>query len=88
MKSMWKANKKGITTLLMGLVVLGGIHYTVSPVNEQLADQILALGFCALLFLVALVSWIAVKAPVSNDGWKSGWEHDGDVDHFRDHNSD
>ncbi len=60
---MWNANKKGILVLGAGLALLGGIHYLVTPHNEALADQILALGFCLLLFAVGLASWLSVKTP-------------------------
>ncbi len=64
---MWKANKAGIITLAAGLALLGGIHYLVTPHNEQLADQILALGFCLLLFVVGLASWLSVKTPEAEE---------------------
>ncbi len=64
---MWKANKKGIICLVAGLLLLGLIHYAVTPHNEQLADQILAIGFCALLFCVALASWLSVKTPEAEE---------------------
>ncbi len=60
---MWRANKRGIIVLTVGLALLGGIHYLVTPHNEQLADQLLALGFCLLLFAVGLASWLSVKTP-------------------------
>ncbi len=60
---MWRANKTGIVVLLAGLVLLGGLHYLLAPQHEELADQVLALGFCVLLFGVALASWLSVKTP-------------------------
>ncbi len=65
---MWKANKAGMVVLLAGLALLGGIHYVVTPHNEQLADQILALGFCLLLFGVGLASWLSVREPAGGEG--------------------
>ncbi len=64
---MWKANKVGIICLVGGLLLLGGIHTLVTPHNEQLADQILALGFCLLLFAIGLSSWLSVKTPQPGD---------------------
>ncbi len=64
---MWKANKKGLIVLGTGLALLGGIHYLVTPHHEVLADQILALGFCLLLFGVGLASWLSVKTPEAEE---------------------
>ncbi len=64
---MWKANKVGIICLAVGLLLLGGIHALVTPHNEQLADQILALGFCLLLFAIGLSSWLSVTPPQPGD---------------------
>ncbi len=60
---MWQANKKGIIILLGGLALLGGAHYLLAQSNEVLADRVLALGFCLLVFGVALASWLSVKEP-------------------------
>ncbi len=61
--AVWRANKIGLIVLLAGLALLGGLHYLLAPQHEQLADQVLALGFCVLLFGVALASWLSVKTP-------------------------
>ncbi len=60
---MWKANKTGIIVLAVGLTLLALAHRLITPGNEQLANQVLALGFCLLLFSVALASWLSVKQP-------------------------
>ncbi len=65
---MWNANKKGLIVLLAGLALLGGLHYFLSPAHPQLADQILALGFCLLLFGVGLATWLSVKTPEADAG--------------------
>ncbi len=64
---MWKANKTGITVLVAGIALLGLLHCLIAPANEQLADQVLALGFCLLLFGVALGSWLSVKTPQADE---------------------
>ncbi len=64
MSGMWKANKKGIIVLALGLALLALVHVLITPHSEQLADQILALGFCVLVFVVAFASWRSVgQAP-------------------------
>ena len=65
---MWRANKTGIIVPLGGLALLGGLHYLLAASDETLADQMLALGFCLLLFGVGLASWLSVKAPKEEDG--------------------
>ncbi len=60
---MWRANKTGIIVLLAGLAGLAALHGWLTPLDEQLADQLLALGFCLLLFGVGLASWLSVKTP-------------------------
>ncbi len=60
---MWKANRTGIIILLAGLALLRAAHHHIALNDEKLADQVLALGFCLLLFGVALASWLSVKKP-------------------------
>ncbi len=64
---MWRANKKGILTLVVGLGLLLGLHFALRGHDAQLARQLLAVGTCLLLFIVGLVSWLSVKAP-QDDG--------------------
>ncbi len=73
---MWKANQKGIVVLLAGLLLLGVVHVVVTPHSESLADQILALGFCLLLFSVGLVSWYSVRPPEVEDDAAEAPEED------------
>ncbi len=60
---MWRANKKGVLTLVVGLGLLLGLHFALRGHDVQLARQLLALGVCLLLFVVGLVSWMSVKPP-------------------------
>ncbi len=64
---MWQANKKGILVLAVGLVLLGAAHALITPHDEVLADRIIALGFCLLLFGVGLASWVSVRTPEPED---------------------
>ncbi|MDO4221519.1 MAG: hypothetical protein Q4C88_05315 [Akkermansia sp.] len=56
---MWRANKWGIIALLFGGGILFGIDLYLRPQDKQLADQVLAVGVCSLLFVVALASWLS-----------------------------
>ena len=58
---MWQANKVGIVALIVGLLLLGGVFVWLRERDEALAQQVLALGFCALLFAVAMGTWISVR---------------------------
>lgn len=57
---MWKANKWGIISLLIGGAILFGIDLHLRPQDKLLADQVLTVGVCSLLFIVALASWLSV----------------------------
>ena len=57
---MWKANKWGIIALLAGGGILFGIDLYLRPRDKVLADQVLTVGVCSLLFVVALASWLSV----------------------------
>ncbi len=57
---MWKANKWGIIALLIGGAILFGIDLYLRPQDKLLADQVLTVGVCSLLFIVALASWLSV----------------------------
>ena len=59
-RSMWRANKWGIIALLAGGCILFGIDLYLRPQDRQLADRVLAVGVCSLLFVVALASWLSV----------------------------
>ncbi len=58
---MWKSNKVGIIVLLAGAVVLGTAYALVQEERPLLARQIVAVGVCALLFGVALGTWLSVR---------------------------
>ena len=58
---MWKANKTGILTLVFGLAGLGAAYAWLKPQDELLAQQTLAVGICALLFAVAMGTWLSVR---------------------------
>lgn len=62
---MWRANKVGICVLLAGMLGLGVAHVLLRGQDEQLAQQVLALGICVLLFGVALGTWISVRRDVA-----------------------
>ena len=62
---MWKANKIGILTLLIGLVALGGAHLYLLGIDAQLAKQVLSVGICLLLFSVATGIWLSVRRELS-----------------------
>ena len=58
---MWHANKIGIIALLLGFVVLGVAYAMLRSQDELLAQQVVAVGFCVLLFSVALGTWLTVR---------------------------
>ena len=61
---MWRANKWGIIALLVGGAVLFGFDMYLRPRDKQLADQVLTVGVCSLLFVVALASWISARKDI------------------------
>ena len=61
---MWRANKWGIVALLVGGAVLFGFDLYLRPRDKQLADQVLTVGVCSLLFVVALASWISARKDI------------------------
>ena len=61
---MWQANKVGIIALLVGGAILGIIYSLIHPRDELLAQQIMACGFCILLFSVAMGSWLSVRRDI------------------------
>ncbi|MDO4953981.1 MAG: hypothetical protein Q4E43_02420 [Akkermansia sp.] len=61
---MWRANKWGIIALLIGGAVLFGFDLYLRPRDRQLADQVLTVGVCSLLFVVALASWISARKDI------------------------
>lgn len=61
---MWRANKWGIIALLIGGAVLFGFDLYLRPRDKQLADQVLTVGVCSLLFVVALASWISARKDI------------------------
>ena len=63
-KSMWRANKWGIIALLTGGAVLFGFDLYLRPRDKQLADQVLTVGVCSLLFVVALASWLSARKDI------------------------
>lgn len=58
---MWKANKGAILALLLGFVGLGGVYLYLSGSDKQLAEQVLCVGICILLFVVASVNWFLAR---------------------------
>ena len=63
-KSMWRANKWGIIALLAGGALLGGVHLYLRQQDKVLADQVLSVGVCSLIFIVALASWLSVRKDI------------------------
>ena len=61
---MWRANKWGIIALLVGGAVLFGFDLYLRPRDKQLADQVLTVGVCSLLFVVALASWLSARKDI------------------------
>lgn len=61
---MWRANKWGIIALLVGGAVLGGVHLYLRRQDKVLADQVLSVGVCSLIFIVALASWLSVRKDI------------------------
>ena len=57
---MWRANKWGIIALLAGGGILFGIDLYLRSQDKLLADRVLTVGVCSLLFVVALASWLSV----------------------------
>ena len=63
-KSMWRANRWGIIALLVGGAVLFGFDLYLRPRDKQLADQVLTVGVCSLLFVVALASLVSARKDI------------------------
>ena len=61
---MWRANKWGIVALLIGGAVLFGFDLYLRPRDKHLADQVLTVGVCSLLFVVALASWLSARKDI------------------------
>lgn len=58
---MWQHNKLGILALLVGGAVLGAVYLWLAPQDKALADKVVCTGFCLLLFVVALASFLSVR---------------------------
>lgn len=58
---MWQHNKIGILALLVGSAVLGGTYVWLAPQDKALADKVVCTGFCLLLFVVGLASFLSVR---------------------------
>lgn len=58
---MWKANKPFIIMLLAGMAMLAGIYLYLLPQDSLLAERIAGTGFCVLLFVVALLTYLSVR---------------------------
>ena len=58
---MWQANKTGIISLTLGLLILGALYLWLKGQDELLAQQVIAVGFCALLFSIGLCTWLSVR---------------------------
>lgn len=58
---MWNANKKGIIALAIGFALLGAAYALLAEQDKLLAQQTLAVGICALLFVVALWTWLSAR---------------------------
>lgn len=58
---MWQANKLGIICLLIGLALLGGAYCYLRTGDERMAEQVLACGFCLLLFIVGGATWVTAR---------------------------
>lgn len=59
---MWQANKIGIIALALGFAVLGVVFWLLHETEPLLARQIVAGGFCLLLFTVALATWLSARS--------------------------
>lgn len=60
-RAMWKHNKVGILSLLIGGALLFGAYAYYLPQDEILAERILGTGMCILLFVVGLGSFLSVR---------------------------
>lgn len=60
-RAMWKHNKIGIMALLGGLALLGAVYLYLRPQDAVLAERVASAGFCALLFVVGLASFLSVR---------------------------
>lgn len=58
---MWQANKWGIIALVLGLAIVLGISFYVEKDAPMLAEQVRAVGICAVLFLVSMATWLSVR---------------------------
>lgn len=58
---MWQHNKIGILALLGGSAVLAGTYVWLAPQDKDLADKVVSTGFCLLLFVVGLASYLSVR---------------------------
>lgn len=58
---MWKANKPFIIMLLVGMLLLAGAYLYWLPSDPLMAERIAGTGFCVLLFVVALLTYLSVR---------------------------
>lgn len=58
---MWKANKPFIIMLLVGMALLAGAYVFLFPQDPLLAERVAGTGFCVLLFVVALLTYLSVR---------------------------
>ncbi|MFI3243000.1 MAG: hypothetical protein R3Y56_01960 [Akkermansia sp.] len=54
---MWKTNKHCFIFLMVGALVLAGVHACLAGSNPELAHKISYAGFCFLLFGGGVISW-------------------------------
>ena len=47
--------------LLAGMVMLAGAYLYLSPRDPLLAERVAGTGFCLLLFVVALITYLSVR---------------------------
>lgn len=58
----WQANKWGVIALALGLLVLGAAYvFLARQGDEDAAKKTLGTGICALLFVVALATWLSAR---------------------------
>lgn len=58
---MWNTNKHCFIFLIVGALILSGLHLYLSSSDPELAGKITYTGFCVLLFGGGLISWLMAR---------------------------
>lgn len=66
---MWNTNKHCFIFLIIGGLVLLGLHLYLSGQDPVLAQKVSYSGFCLLLFGGGVISWVMARSSAGQDQW-------------------